>query len=835
MSARTVNAKRTDRRVRFVHLLCLTVVLAAAGSPPAGMAYADEPVHPAQPRFAAVREATVESPPNIYGHGTGFIPPRMELPHLTGQTMPETFLADGAPIELPMSFDWRTKGKVTSVKNQGVCGSCYAFAAIANIESEILIDGAAMLPDPDYSENNAKECNWRELNDFINRFGDPVGGCDGGNYRMLASLFSQTGIVAEACDPYVAGDSEPCDCSCPYEKTLLDWRIISGGSVADTTLLKNYIYQQASPVYVSIFAGSDYDPAWKAEFGLYDGSYTLYYPSCPYGTNHAVLIVGWDDSLVHDGGTGGWIVKNSWGTSWGGDCGYGSEGGYFTIAYGSANIGRSASYMAEWQDYDEHGGILYYDDDCADDGAWRSGSAPTTTWGLCEFTPTSSTYATRVEFWTTDITTDIDVYLYDDFDGVDLDNSNLLWSSLNHSFEEAGYHGIDVAPPVPISSAAGITAVVAFTNETFAYPIACDARGTVETSRCYISGDGSADSWYDTGSDEDHASDLGIRVRTSDVCDWGDAPDEPYPTLHTDDGARHIVVNGFHLGATIDREGDGQPNADATGDDSDGSDDDDGVVFTSSYLPGHDMTLTVAASQAGYLDAWVDFNADGDWADADEQVFASEPLAQGANSLAFSVPEGASTAGDIFSRFRFSSSGGLSYTGEAGDGEVEDYVGFPNGIALSLEAGWNMVSTPVVPDDDSPEALFPCAEAIYAWAPDTHSYLTVSATGDLTTIEPERAYWVALTEDATLIITGTPVLQMIDYPLETGWSMVGSIHGQTVGVAELAVDPPGAIQIESIYTWNPSTKSFIPASEIEPGKGYWIAASEPCNLTMAPP
>lgn len=744
-------------------------------------------------------------------------------------------MADGAPLQLPMSFDWRTEGKVTSVKNQGACGSCYAFAAIANVESEILIDGAATLPDPDYSENNTKECNWCEVNDYVNKWGNPVGGCSGGNFRMLASLFSQKGIVTESCDPYVAGDSEPCDCSCTYEKTLLDWRIISGGSVPDTTLLKNYIYQQASPVYVSIFAGSDYDPGWRAEFGTYNGGYTLYYPSCPYGTNHAVLIVGWDDTLVHDGGTGGWIVKNSWGTNWGGACGYGSERGYFTIAYGSANIGRSASYMAEWQDYDEHGGILYYDDDCADDGAWSGSSASTTTWGLCEFTPTCSTYATRVEFWTTDVTTDIDVYLYDDFDGDDLGNSTLLWSSLDHSFAEAGYHGVDVDLPVPISSAADITAVVAFTNETYAYPVACDRQGLVETGRCYVSGDGSADSWYDTGSDEDHASDLGIRVRTSDVCDWGDAPDSTYPTLLTSDGARHIVVEGYHLGASVDREGDGQPNADATGDDADGDgDDEDGVIFTSAYVPGQDMAVTVVASQAGYLDAWFDFNNDGDWADAEEQVFASELLAEGANSLSFGVPEEASTDDSICSRFRFSSMGELSYTGEAEDGEVEDYAGFRNGIVLSLKAGWNMVSVPVTPDDPSVESVFPGAEAVYTWDPDTDSYLSVSATGDLSTIEPERSYWVAVFVADTILIEGEPVTE-VDLPLGAGWNMVGSIYGETIALADLFDEPPDSIDTACVYTWDPLEPCFVLCSEIEPGKGYWMAASEPCTLTMPPP
>ena len=84
--------------------------------------------------------------------------PRVVLAHLTGQTMPKKFLAQ----ESPSRWDWRTLGKVTPVKNQGACGACYAFAALGDMESKLLIDGAGV---HDFSENNAKECNWWELAD----------------------------------------------------------------------------------------------------------------------------------------------------------------------------------------------------------------------------------------------------------------------------------------------------------------------------------------------------------------------------------------------------------------------------------------------------------------------------------------------------------------------------------------------------------------------------------------------------------------------------------------------------------------------------------------------
>ena len=612
-----------------------------------------------------MRQPPRELPPVIDGHGTGFIPPEMDLSHLTGQEIPERFMTGESPVgDPPAVFDWRMHngGKVTSVKDQGACGSCYAFAAIANIESEMLIDGAATLPAPDYSENNAKECNWRAVNNYF----DGIyywGSCYGGNYKMLASLFSQKGVVLESCDPYVVGDVA-CKGTCTCQKTLLDWRIICGNVVPSTSVLKTYIYQQASPVYASLYADSG-----QGFNSSYNGSFTFNYGSIGQGTNHAVLIVGWSDNLPPVLGSttpaDGWIVKNSWGSGWGND-------GYFYITYGSANIGMYSSYMGQWQDYDSNGGIMYYDDDCWSNSlGYTTGSTPKTGWGLCDFNPPSNSYATRVEFWTTDVTTDVDVYLYDTFDGTNLGSQ--LWKSENYTFSEAGYHGVDVSPPVPISNGDHIYAVVKFTNYSYIYPVAVDEHGTIETGRTYISDNGSPTSWSDVGGTGRY--DIAIRLRYSDAIslDYGDAPDPIYPTLLVNNGACHNIVSGLYLGSLIDSEPDGQPNADASGDDLlDGNDDEDGVVFTSVLIPGQQATLTATASLAGKLDAWLDFNSDGDWADAGEQIFTSLSLSAGANALSFPVPGGA-VLGQTFARFRYSSAGGLPYDGPAPDGEVEDY------------------------------------------------------------------------------------------------------------------------------------------------------------------
>ena len=423
---------------------------------------------------------------------TGFIPPSIDLSHLTGKRVPDIFKA----LQTPARWDWREQGIVTTVQDQGACGSCYAFASLANIESKLLIDGAGVF---DFSENHAKECDWYESS------------CVGGNYFRMANLFSQVGTVLESCDPYVDSDVD-CNATCPYIKTLLDWRIISGDNVPDTQILKDYIYTHG-PVYTAFYAGDEADVEWSSEFNDYDGSYTLFYEAAEIiPTNHAVLIVGWDDNLAHQGGSGGWIVKNSWGTNWGGTCGYGTEDGYFTIAYGSAHIGKYSSYIYDWQDYNEQGEVLFYDE-----GGWSTnwGYGDLTAWGLCKFISGSDYSLTSVEFWTNDYTTDIDIFIYDDFDGSSL--SNLITSKLNLSFEEAGYHSVELDTPPFFSSGDDIFVAIKFTNSTSTFPVAADKEGPYETGTTYISHSGANYSWTDLGAQVQ--DDIAIRARMSTLDD----------------------------------------------------------------------------------------------------------------------------------------------------------------------------------------------------------------------------------------------------------------------------------------------------------------------------
>ncbi len=151
----------------------------------------------------------------------------------------------------------------------------------------------------------------------------------------------------------------------------------------------------------------------------------------------------------------------------------------------------------------------------------------------------------------------------------------------------------------------------------------------------------------------------------NDEVDWGDAPDT-YATLLVSDGARHTTVFGFHLGATIDGEENGQPTVNADGDGAD----DDGVTIPGLVL-NQMATLVVNASMAGKLNAWIDWEADGTF-DMTNQIADNLDLNAGDNNLTIMVPSDA-MEGTTFARFRLSMDGGLGPTGPAPNGEVEDY------------------------------------------------------------------------------------------------------------------------------------------------------------------
>lgn len=206
------------------------------------------------------------------------------------------------------------------------------------------------------------------------------------------------------------------------------------------------------------------------------------------------------------------------------------------------------------------------------------------------------------------------------------------------------------------------------------------------------------------GEVEDYAL-LGVDYGDAREDNLEDFPDFPqrYPVLPASNGARHAVSLEVRLGARVDHDGTGpEPSILASGDDKAFDDDEDGIDFTRGFFErtieldaavpdpaagqpftfhalarGTTVELVPAPSVDGRLDAWVDFNRDGDWDDEGEQVFANEDIqpVSGAptDTLRFDVPVDADL-GYTYSRFRFSRNGNLNPTGAAPDGEVEDYL-----------------------------------------------------------------------------------------------------------------------------------------------------------------
>ena len=160
--------------------------------------------------------------------------------------------------------------------------------------------------------------------------------------------------------------------------------------------------------------------------------------------------------------------------------------------------------------------------------------------------------------------------------------------------------------------------------------------------------------------------------------DFGDAP-ASYGTLIQDNGARHALDGTTYLGFSA-------PAGKYNGPDNSSFEDsdDDGVGFVTAFETGLDSVVQVIASNNGYLNAWFDWNQDGDFDDEGEQIFTGQALTAGANTLVMRVPEGAQ-AGQTWARFRFSQQETLAPLGGSTSGEVEDYSVNVASVGLSYK------------------------------------------------------------------------------------------------------------------------------------------------------
>jgi hypothetical protein len=257
----------------------------------------------------------------------------MDLSQLTGGLEPELIpeepgdeSEDWIPVStLPSKFDWRDVGGtnyVTSVKNQAVppvsCPSCWAFATLGAMESSIRILHGDLT---DLSEQWLVSCT-------------AAGECVGGGVPSVACRYmsevpdlldacGRRGAVLESDFAYTALDSA-CICVEEHPYLLSNYGLIDGSKIiASTDKIKRAILKHG-PVVTGFAA----EPA----FVVYGGGI---FNADSSNFNHYMLIVGWDDSQGTDGV---WIIKNSWGATWG-------EGGFCRVAYDVSMVGSYAMYV----------------------------------------------------------------------------------------------------------------------------------------------------------------------------------------------------------------------------------------------------------------------------------------------------------------------------------------------------------------------------------------------------------------------------------------------------------------------------------------------------------
>lgn len=205
----------------------------------------------------------------------------------------------------PASWDWRDHGAVTPIKNQGMCGSCWAFSAMGNIEGQYQMRTKKT---EIFSEQELVDCDTTDS------------GCNGGLMDNAFEYLENTGVMRSSDYPYTGQEG-----NCRFDRSkvvakVTGYRYASGAQSGevDEEDLKQFIYENG-PLAIAVNA----NPFQSYYSGIMDPW------SCdPSGLNHGVLLVGYGS----ENGTPYWIIKNSWGSSWG-------ENGFIRIIGGKGTCG----------------------------------------------------------------------------------------------------------------------------------------------------------------------------------------------------------------------------------------------------------------------------------------------------------------------------------------------------------------------------------------------------------------------------------------------------------------------------------------------------------------
>jgi len=424
------------------------------------------------------------------GHFLGEIPSPVVLSF-------ENLRAFKKVTDLPSNYDLRTVNGgnwLTSVKDQGTCGSCWAFATMGAIESYWLKNGLGIY---DLSEHNLATCH-----------GFESAPCEGGNADKSTAYTSRgSGPVNESDLPYTLPSNPPCQSG--YNPTAY---------VTETRFLpvKNSVSFNAAIVKQAIIDNGAIYINMLWDDGYYNSSdYTYFYNGdANASTNHGILLVGWDDNKVVTGGTsanpsnpGAWIIRNSWGYKWG-------ENGFFYISYEDVKALSNISYFPSYNIYDANADIYFYDKLGATSYAGSNdGNAD---FGLVKYTAANDQKIEKVGTYIGTANAKIDIDIFSSFDGSIL--SNLMGSITGKVCEYPGYYTFNLSTPIEVQSGSDFYIRVKYDiGIQFKIPIesyiANYSNPTIETGKCWISSTETS-SWSPIGQNTSNLWDLCIKAYT---------------------------------------------------------------------------------------------------------------------------------------------------------------------------------------------------------------------------------------------------------------------------------------------------------------------------------